>query len=239
MIDLHCHILPALDDGARDVEDSVSMARDAADDGIELICATPHVRHDHRVEVDAIAERVRDVQRRLDSEAIDVRVVPGAEVAQTEALGLSDAQLRTAALGGDGGWLLLEPAPGPLDERLIATVDRLAQRGMRTIVAHPERHADADFERHLQVLAARGCLIQWTAEFVAQATDDDLVMRLARDGLVHVLGSDSHSSRAGRPVRLAAALARLGEVVTPARLSWSAQLAPQAIVRGEPVPALA
>ncbi len=57
-IDLHCHILPAIDDGARDLADSVAMARQAAADGIEAVCATPHIRHDHDVRIEEVADRV-------------------------------------------------------------------------------------------------------------------------------------------------------------------------------------
>ena len=235
VIDLHSHILPALDDGARDLDDSVAMARQAEQDGIEQVCATPHVRHDHHVPIDQIATRVCDVQRRLDADGIAVRVLPGAEVAQTEALSLSDSQLRAAALGGDGGWLLLEPAPGPLGEELEAVVERLAQRGLRCVIAHPERHAGSAFEQRLERLAERGCLIQWTAQFVVDAGDDDLVLSLARDGLVHVLGSDAHSSHAGRAVRLRQAFARLASVFTPEQLAWTVERAPRAIVCGLPV----
>jgi tyrosine-protein phosphatase YwqE len=63
------------------------------------------------------------------------------------------------------------------------------------------------------------------------------VLRLARDGLVHLLASDAHSSRAGRPLRLRAALSRLGEVCSPEQLTWIAQTAPEAILRGEPITA--
>ncbi len=235
MIDLHCHILPALDDGARDLDDSVAMARQAERDGIERVCATPHVRHDHDVRIERIAADVAAVQRRLDSEGIAVRVVPGAEVAQTEAPTLSDSQLRAAALGGDGGWLLLEPAPGPLGEELGALVEQLRQRGLRCVIAHPERHAGEAFEQHLRRLAEQGCLIQWTAQFVADAGDEDLALSLARDGLVHVLGSDAHTSHAGRPVALRQAFARLAGFLTPEQLAWTVELAPRAIVCGLPV----
>jgi len=51
VIDVHCHILPALDDGALDLDDSAAMAAQAAEDGIEVVCATPHIRPDHLVRV--------------------------------------------------------------------------------------------------------------------------------------------------------------------------------------------
>ncbi len=232
MIDLHCHILPALDDGALDLDDSLAMARQAREDGIAVVCATPHVRHDHRVRVEEIAERVHSLQVRLDEQGIDIRLRPGGELAQTEADRLTDTQLRLVALGGAGGWALLEPAPGPLSTSLEECVKRLAARGFQAVIAHPERHAGTDFEEHLERLVSNGCLIQWTAEFVAGAAPGDLVLALAGRGLVHLLGSDAHSSHAGRPVRLAAGFARLATVCTPAWIAWMVDQAPRAILRG-------
>lgn len=235
MIDLHCHILPELDDGARSLEDSVAMARQAEFDGIEAVCATPHIRHDHDVHIPEIARRVAELQQALSDEGVPIEILPGGEVAQTAAEHLTAEELHRVSLGGAGGWILLEPAPGPLADALTHTVDMLALRGARTIIAHPERHADAELERRLVAFARRGCLIQWTAEFVAQAQEDDLVLRYARDGLVHLLGSDSHSSLAGRPVHLAAAFERLRRVCAAERVEWMAELAPRAIVSGEPI----
>ncbi len=233
MIDLHCHILPALDDGARSLDDSLAMARQAQQDGIAVICATPHIRSDHRVTIGEIAERVRSVQKHLQDHRVDVRIVPGGELAEAEAAHLSDDQLRLVALGGAGGWVLLEPAPGPLGAELVGSVERLAERGLRSVIAHPERHAGADFEEHLVRLADSGCLIQWTAEFVAGAAPGDLTLRLAQRGLVHLLGSDAHSSYGGRPVRLAAGYARLATVCPPAWIAWMVDYAPRAILRAE------
>jgi protein-tyrosine phosphatase len=233
VIDLHCHILPELDDGAVDLGDSLAMARQAVADGIAAVCATPHIRHDHDVAIDELAARVDALQARLRAERVELRILPGGEVAETEADRLSDAQLRSVSLGGAGGWVLLEPAPGALGDGLERLVARLAARGMRAVVAHPERHAGADFAERLRRLARAGCLIQWTAEFLAQAAPGDAVLELAEQGLVHLLGSDAHSSRAGRPVALAGGFASLERVLGARRLSWSAQEAPAAIVRGD------
>jgi len=235
VIDLHCHILPGLDDGALDIHDSLAMARRAERDGIAVVCATPHIRHDHRVRIEEIAARVGSLQEQLDADALGVRVLPGGELAETEADRLTDVQLRSVALGGAGGWVLLEPAPGPLADGLDAVVDRLAGRGLASIIAHPERHAGADFEERLRRLASNGCLIQWTAQFVADAAPGDLVLRLAAEGLVHLLGSDAHSSHGGRPVRLAAGFQRLAAACSAERLAWIADAAPGAIVRAQPV----
>lgn len=233
MIDLHCHILPRLDDGALDLDDSLAMARQAQDDGIAVVCATPHIRHDHDVAIEEIATRVELVQAHLAANGVGVSVVPGGELAQTEADRLSDAQLRRISLGGAGVWLLLEPAPGPLGDGLHALVGRLARRGFATVIAHPERHAGSDFEERLERLVRDGCLIQWTAQFVAQAVPEDLLLGLAADGFVHLLGSDAHSAHGGRPVRLTEGFARLADVCSAERVSWMADWAPRAILRGE------
>lgn len=235
MIDLHCHILPGLDDGAGDLEDAVAMALQAAADGIETVCATPHVRHDHAVEIATLPARVAALQAELARRGIDVRIAPGGEVAQPEVDALGDDELAAVSLGGAGGWILLEPAPGPLDARLERSVERLAARGLRVVVAHPERHADADLELRLQLLAAQGCLIQWTAAFVADPALREWIARWARMGLIHLLGSDAHSSRYGRPVALAGGFAALRELLPAATVQWMAREAPAAIVRGERV----
>jgi len=235
VIDLHCHILPELDDGALDLDDSLAMARQAAEDGIAVVCATPHIRADHSVRIEELAARVAAVQEALAHRGTDVQIVPGGELAQTEADRLSDTQLRLVTLGGEGGWVLLEPAAGPLDDRLLGVVERLQQRGVGSIIAHPERHAGREFERRLASLAGAGCLIQWTAQFVAAASAEDLELRHAAKGFLHVLGSDAHSSHGGRPVRLSAGFARLASVCPPARVAWMADEAPRAILRGERV----
>ncbi|MHB8693967.1 MAG: CpsB/CapC family capsule biosynthesis tyrosine phosphatase [Solirubrobacteraceae bacterium] len=211
MIDVHCHILPALDDGARDLDDSAAMAVQAAKDGIGVVCATPHIRSDHAVRIAELPSRLAALQRELRRREIDVLIASGAEIAQATAAGLNDTELCDLSLGG-GGWVLIEPAPGPLGDELIVLVDGLSARGVNAIVAHPERHAATDFEERLRELIARGALIQWTADFVARAAAGDLVLEYASAGLVHLLGSDAHSSRAGRPVRLAAGVARLRDV---------------------------
>jgi protein-tyrosine phosphatase len=236
VIDLHCHILPSLDDGALSLDDSLAMARQAEEEGIAAVCATPHIRHDHDVRIEEIAVRADALQRELSDRGIAVRILPGGELAETEADRLTDAELRAVTLGGGGTWLLLEPAPGPLDDGLEALVDRLAERGLGSVVAHPERHAGVDFVERLEGLASRGCLIQWTAEFVAEAAAGDLALVLAEQGLVNLLASDAHSSYGGRPVRLRAGFARLASVRSPEQVEWSAELAPRAIVRGDAVP---
>jgi tyrosine-protein phosphatase YwqE len=116
-------------------------------------------------------------------------------------------------------------------------VDALAQRGRRALVAHPERHLAVDLADRLAALAARGALVQVTADTVVDRDAGPAMVELARRGVVHVVGSDSHSSRAGRPVAVSAAIERLGTVPPIAEhRDWFVR-APEAILAGEPVAA--
>jgi protein-tyrosine phosphatase len=235
VIDLHCHILDAIDDGARDADDSVAMARQAEEDGISAVCATPHIRHDHDVRIEELAERVRGLNARLEREMVAVKILQGGEVAETAVEGLSEEELRLVSLGG-GDWILLEPAPGPLDDSLLRRVSHLAERGHRTIVAHPERHLSADMFERMAALVAEGALIQATADFFLREEMAAGMLAMAEKGLVHVLSSDAHTVHGGRPVRISPALERLREVelLTP-HLNWIANEAPHAIANGDPV----
>lgn len=236
MIDLHCHILPGVDDGALDVADSLGMARQAERDGIAAVCATPHIRHDHQVRIGGLAERVRRLGEAVAAAGLSVRVLPGGEVAEPGALALSDEDLRHVSLGGGGRWILLEPRAGPLSDALGDTIDALAARGFSCVVAHPERHLVDDLADRLADAARRGALVQVTAALLEEGPAAEALADLVARGLVHVVASDAHSSHGGRPVRLSGAVARMRAAGVPeARVRWIAEEVPAQIVRGEPV----
>jgi protein-tyrosine phosphatase len=232
VVDLHCHILPGIDDGAVELADSIAMAQQAADDDIEAVCATPHIRHDHDVRIDEIEGRAADLENELERRGVRVSVLPGGEVAETVVGGLTDGELRRVALG-EGRWILLEPAPGPLSDSLERRVAQLAARGHRCLIAHPERHLTENLADRLVRLVRQGALIQATAEFFVREDTAPGMLALAERGLVHVLGSDAHSSRFGRPMRMSPAFDVLSGVdALHPHLEWMAHDAPRTIVAG-------
>jgi protein-tyrosine phosphatase len=235
VIDLHCHILPGLDDGSRDLDDSVGMARQALADGIEVIAATPHIHPRHAVVIGQLEERVAQVNAELERRRVSVRVVTGGEVSEPMLDDLDDDDLRRVSLGGRG-WILVEPRPGPLSDHLELAVEALTGRGFRSLVAHPERHAGGDFRERMEALVAAGALIQVTAALIAEGPAAPVMLELAALGLVHVVASDAHSSRAGRPVKLSHGVARLRELPPFAPYAdWTARDGPAAILAGEDV----
>lgn len=232
MIDLHCHILPGVDDGALDVRDSAGLARQAAADGIEAICATPHIRHDHDVRIEEVEGRVEALNRHLRGEGVSVEILTGGEVAETAVEGLSEEELARVSLGA-GRWILLEPVPGPLGESLERRVEHLAERGHRSLIAHPERHLSEDMFERMAALVELGALIQATADFFLREQMAAGMTAMAEAGLVHVLSSDAHSSHGGRPAKMSAAFERLAAVEPAAsHLEWVQEIAPRQIVEG-------
>jgi protein-tyrosine phosphatase len=237
-LDLHCHVLPGIDDGPRDVADAVAMAGQAEADGIVAICATPHIRSDHAVRIEELRARRAELRAALVEAGCGTRLLPGGEVATDMLDALDDPDLASVSLGGSGRWILLEPAPGPLDDRADEAVDALGARGFRALLAHPERHPTADLVNRLQRLIDKGALVQITAAYLTEEATRPAMLTLARAGVIHVLGSDAHSARTGRRVELASALEALSATEPVAsHLQWTAHDAPWAIVSGQDIAA--
>ncbi len=208
------------------------MAVQAEADGITTICATPHIRHDHDVRISELIQRRATLNDELAHRGIGVRVAAGGELAETALEGLDGEELAQIALGG-GCWVLLEPAPGALSDSLLTAAERLSALGYRALVAHPERHLGEAAIEILTALVRTGALIQGTAALLQEGGESPL-FDLARRGLIHVLGSDSHSARIGRPVRLSGGLAALTRIPTvKPHARWVAELAPAGILAGE------
>ncbi len=236
LADLHCHVLPGLDDGAADLDDSLAMAAQAAADGITTIAATPHIRSDHDVVIGELPARVAELNAGIAAAGLGVRIVTGGEVAAPDCGGLTDEELRAVTLGGGGRWILLEPRPGPMDDALEATVDTLHARGVRCLIAHPERHAGADAADRLAALVARGALVQVTAAYLPAGDAAPTMLDWAAQGLVHVVSSDAHSARFGRAATVSEGLAALAQLPELApHMAWIAHEGPRAILAGDDV----
>jgi protein-tyrosine phosphatase len=237
MIDLHCHVLPGVDDGPATVLEAIDLARGARADGITTIAATPHVDWSH-VELDARAIRaeVACLQARLDAAGVDVRLVSGAEVAPGRAAELDDAELHDLTLGG-GRWLLLEcPIKPTLTPGFIGTAQRLAHRGHRLLLAHPERcPIFLRSPEALDELVAEGMLAQVTAGALSGRfgrTVRAVATQMVARGTVHVLASDGHDR--GRPAVIASELT--GTRIDPVLIDWLARDVPAALLAGADLP---
>jgi protein-tyrosine phosphatase len=232
VLDLHSHVLPGLDDGAADLEESLEICRAAAADGIEVLAGTPHVRHDHPT----TPERMEAALERLQAAAEGiVRIVGGGELDLAE-LDRPPEELRRFGLGGNPEVLLVEtPYVGwPLD--LADRLFRLRAAGFRAVLAHPERNAEVQSRPELlEPVVAGGTLVQLTAASVdgrlGRRTAATASLLLER-GHAHLIASDAHAAHV-RAIGLAAAAAAVGD---EALARWLTVGVPRSIVDGTPLP---
>jgi protein-tyrosine phosphatase len=242
MIDLHCHVLPGIDDGPRDMEEALALCRAASADGIELIAATPHLRADHpRVRPEELAERCEELNAALRAEGLSLHVVPGGEVDLLWAQAASEEELRLVSLCQGGSCLLVETPYGQLGENFEDLLFRVQVRGYRVLLAHPERNESFRHDpARLAALVRRGVLVQLTAPSLrpgaAARPARRFALRLARQGLAHVVASDAHRVGGPRPVGLRQA----AQALDGARSGLARRMTrdvPSALLAGTPVPA--
>jgi protein-tyrosine phosphatase len=240
MIDLHVHVLPGIDDGARDEAAAIELVVEAVATGVTTIAATPHLRADHpNVRPSEVAGRTADLQAALDRAGVAVQLVPGGEVDVRWARQAGEDELRAVSYGGQGHDVLVEVPYGELMPQFEDFVFRLRVLGYRVLLAHPERsptfQRDAD---RLHALVKQGCLLQVTASALASRTrgsrSGKLALTLVREGIAHVIASDTHRGGGDR-ASLALAVTALGKVA-PRRARWMVTEAPAAILAGEPLP---
>jgi protein-tyrosine phosphatase len=237
VIDLHSHILPGLDDGARTLEDSRELARAALADGVRSIAATPHVRADYPTTAGAMEAGVASVRSDFEEQGIEIEVLAGGEIAIDRLEELSREELERFTIGQTGRYLLVEfPYSGwplGLEQRLF----ELRVAGFGAVLAHPERNREVQADpTRIERLVAAGTLVQLTAASLdgrigrsSQAAAGALLSR----GLAHVIASDAHTPEV-REVGMAAAAASLND---KGLARWLVEDAPAAIVAGESLPA--
>jgi protein-tyrosine phosphatase len=240
MLDLHCHILPGLDDGAADTNVSLAMARIAEEAGIQAIVSTPHVREDYPFDVDELPARRQELQSALDAEGINVLIESGAELDLDMASQLDDDVLETLCLGG-GRYLLVESPYTHALAWLEEALKGLQERGFRPVLAHPERCPSfiSDLDR-FGGLVARGILASITAASMTGTFGKPVArcaLEMLRGGLVHDVASDAHSAGRRSPVlHVGFEHAERQLPGISAQASWYTEAAPAAMLAGVELP---
>jgi protein-tyrosine phosphatase len=206
VIDLHCHILPGVDDGAKDLETALDMARIAVDDGIAVIACTPHITPGvYYNSGPGIATAIRALQSALDSAGIPLRLTPGADAHLAPNLGQGLREGRVPSLGGSR-YFLLEPPHHVAPPRLDLAVQDLLDQGYVPVITHPERLSwIEDHYDTMEAMAGAGAWLQITAGSLTGrfgARPRYWAERMVDEGLVHILATDAHNLR-GRAPRLA------------------------------------
>jgi protein-tyrosine phosphatase len=198
MIDIHCHILPEIDDGPKNAEESVEMARIAAEDGIKKILATPHI-YDIRYSPEEIAERVDRLNRLLTQKNIPVEVHPGAEVS----IGMDPNILFKYTIPGTP-YILIEFPHDHLPSHAGKLLQWLSSKGLKPIIAHPERNYSVIRSPEILLpLLNKNVYVQITGDSLTGEFGLDIqycAYFLMESGKVDIIASDAHSKKFRAPV---------------------------------------
>jgi protein-tyrosine phosphatase len=238
MVDLHCHILPGLDDGATSIEDSLAMARDAVTDGITHLVATPHASSDYPWDYLRVRKACDELRARLPDR---LTLATGCDFhLNHENLVALRRDPRPFCLN-QHDYLLVEFNEFSIPPAMDQTLHELQLAGLHPVITHPERNGILrTHPERLEQWIRHGSFVQVTAGslvgvFGAGAQQDAWTW-LAR-GLVHFISSDAHNT-ARRPLKLKfaydAVAARMGREV--ARYYFVDN--PLAAFEGRPLPYL-
>ena len=199
MIDFHTHILPKMDDGSRDLEESVQLLKMLQSQGVDTAAATPHYYHE-RSEIDEFLERrSRSLESLQEQLRISPELRPGAEVRFFEGIS-QEPDLGRLRIQGTRV-LLLEMPGGRWNEYMIREVLELNESPeFQILLAHIERYLDAQKETVWDRLLADGVLMQSNAEHFLRFTSRRRALRMLKEGRIHLLGSDCHNISARRPM---------------------------------------
>ncbi|TAK39892.1 MAG: capsular biosynthesis protein [Lysobacteraceae bacterium] len=204
MLDLHCHMLPGIDDGAPDLETSLAMARIAFDDGIRTVACTPHIYPGmYENTAPGIRAAIADLQARLDDAGIELKLVEGADVhLDTDLAGAIGAD-RVPTIAGSR-YLLLEPphhvAPPGFEQRVF----ELMTAGITPVITHPERLSWVEDHYELFMrLVERGAWMQVTAGALTGRHGRRPKYwgeKFVGEGKTHLIATDAHDIRRRPPL---------------------------------------
>lgn len=246
-VDIHSHIIPAIDDGPSTIEDVVEMLRKAHGKGTREVVATPHMfldlfnNSDPRAVKDAFGETVAELERRSvlpeSSFLADMSFYPGAEnFISREFLDATEAG-RVLSLN-DSRYLLVEAPPYLSVIQMRYAFDRVLASNLRPVIAHPERYvAFQDRPTRVFEFLEKGCVIQVNGGSILGLYGrraKKASWTLLKEDLVHVIASDSHGSFV-KPHDLGSVYSALRGKFKKAKLKLWLSVNPGSIVRNGPL----
>lgn len=213
VIDIHCHVLPGLDDGATDMAETLAMLRIAADEGISDMIVTPHYRAGRfTASPEKIMETLCQVQEAADAQDIPVRLSPGNEIYWFEDM-LPLLKKGGLCTLGDSSCVLIEFSPSVLFQTIHNAMDRVMGEGCQPILAHAERYQCLLKDKeNVFFLHDMGAGIQVNASTVTGKNGAEakrFAHRLLKENAVDHIGTDAHGAKHRTPE-----IARCREIIT-------------------------
>lgn len=237
MLDLHCHMLPGIDDGATDLAMALEMARMAHADGIRTVACTPHIYPGmYENTAPGIRNAIAALQSELDQAGIGLRLVEGADVHLDPSLVEGIRSDRVPTIAGSR-YLLLEPPHHVSPPRFEDSVFDLVLAGYVPVITHPERLSwiEHDYDVFCR-LADRGVFMQITAGALTGRFGRRpryWAERFLSEGRTHLLATDAHHPRR-RPPLMAEAREAAAAILGEEEATHLVETRPRGIVEDRP-----
>lgn len=239
LVDLHCHILPGIDDGPVTIEDSLKMGRMASADGIERIVTGTHIFNGvHGADKRSILRNLRETSSRFKEEGIEVELLPGAEIHLVPEIleALDKGELPTICEAGK--YILLELPQMVVPSEAEELIFSLRLKGVVPIITHPERNAEliSSPERTAKLVKV-GSVLQVTASSLRGEFGwgtRRVAERMLKNRLAHLVATDAHDP-VYRPPRLSDIQKVLASLVGKSDGERVLFDHPTRILRGEPL----
>lgn len=202
MVDIHCHILPGVDDGALTLEESLAMCELAAADGIGTIVATPHMFDGvHQTpEKSLIQSRMAELRQRLNGL---LEILPGGEVRYSYEIFQEAPDPQTKIRLNGTSYMLLEFPFQAVPPNIEMTIFQILNAGITPVIAHPERNKRIQEKPEvLADLVERGALAQLDAGSLTKSFGPEPYLsakRIVEAGLAHFIATDAHHQDRRRP----------------------------------------
>lgn len=200
MIDIHCHILPGVDDGAKHLEDSIAMAKQAISEGIHTIIATPHHKNGryNNPKNSVLADLTR-LNERIQQEQIPLTIIPGQEVRIHGELIEGYQQDEILTLTGTSRYLFVELPTNHIPRYTEQILFDIQMRDLVPIIVHPERNtALQEQPERLYHFVQNGALTQITASSLTGKFGTKIkkfTNEIIEHNLTHFVASDAHNTK--------------------------------------------
>ncbi|MED3652382.1 tyrosine-protein phosphatase [Heyndrickxia sporothermodurans] len=198
MIDIHCHILPGIDDGAQNVTDSIAMAKKAVSEGIHTIIATPHHKNgkynNRKVE---IIDQVKELNKELKKAEIELTILPGQENRIFGEIIQDYHEGEILTLTGQSNYLFIEFPSGHVPRYSKQLLYDIQLQGLTPIIVHPERNSELiENPNQLYEFVKNGAATQITAASLTGHFGKKIkkfTEQLIEANLTHFIASDAHN----------------------------------------------
>jgi protein-tyrosine phosphatase len=241
MVDIHCHIIPGIDDGAQSLDESLSLIRMERDGGTRTMVATPHVYTDQELlDSDQIPERLHALRLEVERAGIDIELVPGAEVYPSMGIAKALDMGKPITVNGHRKHMLVDLPMGALPMDFDTILFEIQARGITPILAHPERNAVFQHEpKKLIEYIERGIALQVDAGSLKGKYGQEAIgiaNYILKKHWAHFLASDAHKVRP-KPM-LQEGVSRLSEKLSSDYLQLLTKESGRCVVEGRPLPQL-